>query len=114
MVKITKSVTWVSILLIYAFFRPAVVLSATEETAPGRTLAQQATKTKALWITADHSKHKALQQEFKSGPEVTEACLSCHSEAALQFHKTIHWTWLDPATTESSDLGKGGLSINNF
>ena len=87
---------------------------AADDLAPGRTLAQQATKSKKLWITADHSKHKALQQEFKSGPEVTQACLSCHSEAANQFHKTIHWTWLDPATEESKKLGKGGLSINNF
>ena len=85
-----------------------------QELAPGRKMAQQATKTKELWITADHSKHKALQQEFKSGPEVSKACLSCHSEAASQFHKTIHWTWLDPATVESKNLGKGGLSINNF
>ena len=82
--------------------------------APGRVMAKQAIKEKELWITADHTKHKALQQEFKSGPEVTKACLSCHSEAATQFHKTIHWTWLDPATTESKVLGKGGLSINNF
>ena len=82
--------------------------------APGRKMAQQATKTKELWITADHSKHEALKQDFKSGPEVSKACLSCHSEAAAQFQKTIHWTWLDPATAESKVLGKGGLSINNF
>jgi hypothetical protein len=82
--------------------------------APGRQIAQQTTKTKELWITTDHSKHQALQQEFNSGPQVTQACLSCHSEAASQFHKTIHWTWLDPATEESKKLGKGGLSINNF
>ena len=84
------------------------------EQAPGRKMAQQVTKEKQLWITADHSKHQALQQDFTSGPEVTRACLSCHSEAASQFHKTIHWTWLDPATEESKKLGKGGLSINNF
>lgn len=85
-----------------------------EEQAPGRKMAQQATKEKQLWITADHFKHEILQQEFTSGPEVTRACLSCHSEAASQFHKTIHWTWFDPATEESKKLGKGGLSINNF
>ena len=85
-----------------------------DDLAPGRKMAQQATKKRQLWITADHSKHKILQQEFASGPEVTTACLSCHSEAASQFHKTIHWTWLDPATEESKKLGKGGLSINNF
>ena len=105
---------WVTILLIGIFWWPAVLIAATEEAAPGRKMAQQATKAKDLWITADHSKHKALQQEFSSGPEVTKACLSCHSEAASQFHKTIHWSWLDPATEESKKLGKGGLSINNF
>lgn len=85
-----------------------------ENQAPGRTMAQQVVKEKKLWITADHSKHEVLKQNFKSGPEVTKACLTCHSEAAAQFHKTIHWTWLDPATAESHVLGKGGLSINNF
>jgi len=84
------------------------------ELAPGRKMAQQATKGKKLWITADHSKHEILKQDFKSGPEVTQACLSCHSEAASQFHKTIHWTWMDPSTEKDVKLGKGGLSINNF
>ena len=64
--------------------------------------------------TADHTKFKELQKDFKSGPEVTKACLSCHSEAAAQFHKTIHWTWMDPSTEENLKLGKGGLSVNNF
>lgn len=85
-----------------------------EELAPGRKMAKQATKAKELWITADHYKFEILQQEFKSGPEVTKACLSCHSEAASQFNKTIHWTWLDPITEKDIMLGKGGLSINNF
>jgi hypothetical protein len=69
-----------------------------ESQAPGRTMAQQATKGKKVWNTTDHTKHQALQKDFKSGLEVTQACLSCHSEAETQFHKTIHWTWLaDPA-----------------
>ncbi len=88
--------------------------SAADEQAIGRKLAQQAIQGKELWITADHSKHQALKQDFSSGPEVTEACLSCHSEAASQFHETIHRTWMDPATEDSSKLNKGGLSINNF
>ena len=82
--------------------------------APGREMAKQATKGKGLWITADHSKHEILKQDFNSGPEVTKACLSCHTEAALQFHKTIHWTWIDPNSPDDNKLGKGGLSINNF
>ncbi len=65
------------------------------------------------WITADHSKHKILQKDFESGPEVTEACLTCHNEAALQFHETIHWTWICPADP-NKEMGKNGVSMNNF
>lgn len=63
--------------------------------------------------TADHSKFKELQREFKSGQEVTRACLACHTEAARQVMKTQHWTWssLNPATGQM--VGKKSL-VNNF
>ena len=82
--------------------------------APGRVMARQATKEKQLWITADHTKHEALKKKFTSGPEITDACLSCHSEAEAQFHKTIHWKWLVPETENSEKTGKAGYSLNNF
>jgi octaheme c-type cytochrome (tetrathionate reductase family) len=87
---------------------------ASEERAPGRTMADQATKGKQLWITTDHSRIEALQKDFRSGTEVTQACLSCHTEAAEQFHQTIHWTWNAYTTENGSTHGKGGDSINNF
>jgi len=87
---------------------------AEQDQAPGRIMAQQAVKEKPLWITSDHSKHEILKKAFASGPEVTQACLTCHNQAALQFHQTIHWTWMDPSTAQSAQMGKGGLSINNF
>lgn len=81
--------------------------------APGRTMAQQATKGKKEWNTTDHSKLAVLQKDFTSGAELTAACVSCHSEAASQFHKTIHWQWLaDPG--EVKGHGKAGYSLNNF
>jgi hypothetical protein len=58
--------------------------------------------------TADHRKFELLKKEFKSGPEVTEACLSCHTEAVRQVHKTIHWTW-----ECEKGLGKSKV-VNNF
>ena len=66
-----------------------------------------------LNTTADHSKFKELQREFTSGPEVTKACLTCHTEAALQIHRTKHWTWelLNPANKQR--LGKKHV-INNY
>ncbi len=62
--------------------------------------------------TADHSQFKELQQPFKSGPDVTKACLTCHTEAAKQVHRTKHWTWefLNP---DKQRLGKKNV-LNNF
>jgi octaheme c-type cytochrome (tetrathionate reductase family) len=41
----------------------------------------------------DHSKFKQLQGPFTSPEQVTQACLSCHTQAAKQMMSTIHWTW---------------------
>ena len=56
--------------------------------------------------TADHSKYKELDRAFATAPEVTKACLECHTEAAKQIHKTKHWTWefLNPENKQR--LGK--------
>jgi octaheme c-type cytochrome (tetrathionate reductase family) len=86
----------------------------TAEQAPGLSMAQQATKAKERWITTDHSKHEILQQDFKSGEEITASCISCHSEAEKQFHKTIHWTWLADPSEKQNEYGKAGNSLNNF
>lgn len=66
-----------------------------------------------LKSTADHSKFKELQRPFQSGPEVTKACLTCHTEAAKQVHQTQHWKWeyVNPGTGQT--LGKRHV-INNF
>ncbi|NDP37907.1 MAG: tetrathionate reductase family octaheme c-type cytochrome [Rhodoferax sp.] len=63
--------------------------------------------------TADHSKFQVLDQDFASGQAVTKACLSCHTEASKQIHKTTHWKWeyKDPATGQL--LGKKNV-VNNF
>jgi octaheme c-type cytochrome (tetrathionate reductase family) len=63
--------------------------------------------------TADHSRFKELQKTFKSGPEVTAACLICHTEAAKQLQKTKHWTWDVVNTQTRQQLGKRRL-INNY
>ena len=63
--------------------------------------------------TADHSKFEELEIDFKSGPEVTLACLKCHTEAAKQIHKTQHWTWEYTNPDTGQKLGKKHV-INNF
>ncbi len=80
----------------------------------GAAEARKASRMPEQWITADHSQHQILAEgNFTSGPEVTAACLTCHNQAALQIHETIHWTWLCPADPER-ELGKAGLTLNNF
>lgn len=56
--------------------------------------------------TADHGKFEILKKPFATGPEVTEACLSCHTEAAKQLQKTTHWTWEYQHPVTGQTLGK--------
>ncbi len=63
--------------------------------------------------TADHSAFEQLQGPFKSGPEVTAACLDCHTEAAHQIQQTTHWTWAFDVGLEDKVVGKKNV-INNF
>jgi octaheme c-type cytochrome (tetrathionate reductase family) len=63
--------------------------------------------------TTDHSKLKELQRSFASGPEVTKACIGCHTEAAKQVQHTKHWTWDVVNAKTNQRLGKHNI-INNF
>ncbi|MCP4043610.1 MAG: tetrathionate reductase family octaheme c-type cytochrome [Gammaproteobacteria bacterium] len=63
--------------------------------------------------TADHTKFKQLNVKFKSGPEVTRACLECHTKAAKQIHQTKHWQWSYTNPVTGQRLGKRYV-INNF
>ena len=63
--------------------------------------------------TADHAKFDELTGPFESGPEVTKACLTCHTEASKQVHKTKHWTWQAENQQTGQMLGKRNV-VNNF
>jgi len=63
--------------------------------------------------TADHSKFESLQKNFSNGPEVTQACLECHTEAGHQFMKNVHWTWSYKNKHTGQQLGKKHL-VNTF
>lgn len=63
--------------------------------------------------TADHSRFAELQGPFKSGEEVTQACLQCHTEAAKQVMATRHWTWDYAHPQTGQRLGKKNM-VNGF
>ena len=68
--------------------------------------------------TANHELFDQLKRDFNNGPEVTAACLGCHTEAAKQMMQTTHWTWRARAggdvTGTNRWIGKGAGVINNF
>ncbi len=66
--------------------------------------------------SVDHSKHKELQRDFDNPHEITETCLSCHTERGNEVLANAHWNWEREAYIEGRGvtyLGKKNL-INNF
>ncbi len=63
--------------------------------------------------TADHSKFEVLKGPFASGPEVTKACLSCHTEASTQVMHTLHYKWDYTHPETGQKLGKSSV-LNSF
>jgi len=51
----------------------------------------------------DHSKFAILNKDFSSPKEVTEACISCHTETHKEVMNSSHWNWERPEYIE----GKG-------
>jgi octaheme c-type cytochrome (tetrathionate reductase family) len=70
-------------------------------------------------VRQPHTDHTPLMAEsFSSGPEVTQACLECHPEAAEQMMQTVHWTWESkpyqlPDRDQPVTIGKKN-QLNNF
>lgn len=74
-------------------------------------------------MTADHSQFEQLNEDFDYAPDVTLACLECHTEAAKQIHQTFHWKWAakidgvdigDGKTLDAVDVGKSQNGFNNY
>ncbi len=64
----------------------------------------------------DH--HDIVKGVFKTGQDVTRACLVCHKDAATELMKTTHWTWESKAVTVPWRKGPVTIGkinqINNF
>lgn len=63
--------------------------------------------------TADHTAFEILRRNFASGPEVTSACLSCHTKAGDQVMRSIHWRWEMTHPSTGQKLGKRHV-VNSF
>lgn len=107
---------WLCIITFTTFsfltFQPSEAHATSAKTAPPHSKALQLSG-KPAGGTADHSKFEILQQDFKSGPDVTKACLTCHTEASDQIHDSIHWKWEYKNPSTGQMLGKRTV-INAF
>lgn len=54
-----------------------------------------------------------LKKTCGSAPEMTQACSTCHTEAAKQVMSSIHWTWRYSHPVTGQQLGKSNV-INVF
>ncbi|MCW8827080.1 MAG: tetrathionate reductase family octaheme c-type cytochrome [Gammaproteobacteria bacterium] len=109
---------WSSLFLSAVLFSSAQTLSATTDIIDSdmnfrSQESVQPIAREASASTADHSKYEILEGPFNNGPEVTRACLSCHTEAGKHFMKSIHWTWEYTHPTTGQKLGKKSI-VNNF
>lgn len=66
--------------------------------------------------SVDHSKFEILQQEFSSPQEVTEACLSCHTERGKEVLSMPHFQWSRQEYIKGRGIVRTGKKnlINNF
>ena len=66
--------------------------------------------------SVNHSKLPALQKEFKTPQEVTEACLSCHTETHKEVMASSHWNWERASYVEGRGISSSGKKnvMNNF
>ena len=64
----------------------------------------------------DHSGFPALAGPFETAQDVTNACISCHNDAATDFMQTVHWTWESSNELVVGHEGTVGkmTTINNF
>jgi octaheme c-type cytochrome (tetrathionate reductase family) len=111
-----KLVVFIAIVLIPQIFLAVAILDKPKELDPAIREALIEKVQHRPKKAVDHSKFAELQKDFKEPQEVTEACLSCHTERGKELLTNHHWLWEREAFIEGRGvvyLGKKNL-INNF
>ncbi|MCE1163769.1 MAG: tetrathionate reductase family octaheme c-type cytochrome [Bacteroidetes bacterium] len=94
----------------------SIILLESNQTEPSNLDILKKTMSKKDSASADHSKFAVLQKKFDSPQQVTEACLSCHTERHKEVMRSSHWNWSREQYIEGRgivNLGKKN-AINNF
>lgn len=66
--------------------------------------------------SVDHSKFPVLQADFKTPQDVTETCISCHTERHKEIMASSHWNWERVGYVEGRGVISAGKKnvINNY
>ena len=66
--------------------------------------------------SVNHSLLRPLQKEFTTPQEVTEACISCHTERHKEVMNSAHWNWERVSYIEGRGIASAGKKnvLNNF
>lgn len=102
-------VFFLTIVSVILFLRP-------KEVAQDMTVKLKEKYSKKHVPSVDHSKFAVLQKKFNRPQEITEACISCHTERHKEVMKSSHWNW----EREEYVRGRGIIhigkhnAINNF
>lgn len=66
--------------------------------------------------SVNHHELSALQKEFKTPQDVTEACLSCHTETHKEVMASSHWNWERFSYVKGEGVSSSGKKnvLNNF
>jgi hypothetical protein len=59
-------------------------------------------------VSVDHSTFPELQKTFNSPQDVTETCISCHTERHTEIMESAHWNWERVAYVEGRGITKLG------
>lgn len=67
-------------------------------------------------LSVNHAALPELNKEFKTPQEVTEACLSCHTETHKEVMASSHWNWERVSYVEGRGISSAGKKnvMNNF
>lgn len=88
----------------------------TKDTSPSAVAVLKERLAKKPAPSVDHSKFEVLKTKFPKPQNVTEACISCHTERGKEVMKSNHWMWEREEYVAGRGIVRLGKknAINNF
>jgi octaheme c-type cytochrome (tetrathionate reductase family) len=106
----------ISLIIIGLIIIGAISFLSSKDTEQTKLVLLKEKLSKKITPSVDHTKFAILQKKFNSPQEITEVCISCHTERAKEVMKSNHWNWESAEYIKGRGvvyLGKKNV-LNNF